>query len=69
MSKNLVFGEKAKNVTMKLYSWEKALIKAYIKFLRDKKRKELGKEKKDVRRRDVNGERQKLGEISGTKSR
>lgn len=69
MSKNLVFGEKAKNVTIKLYSWEKALVKAYIKVLRDKKRKELGKEKKDVRRRDVNGKRQKLGEVSGTKSR
>lgn len=41
MSKNLVFGEKAKNVTMKLYSWEKVLVKAYIKVLRQKKRKEI----------------------------
>ena len=47
MSKNLVFGEKAKNVTIKLYSWEKALVKAYIKVLRIKKRKEIEKEKKN----------------------
>ena len=43
MSKNLIFGEKAKLVTMRLYSWEKALVKAYIKVLRDKKKKELKK--------------------------
>lgn len=47
MSKNLIFGEKAKCVTMRLYSWEKALVKAFIKALRAKKRKEiLVKEKK-----------------------
>lgn len=41
MSKNLVFGEKAKNYTFKLYSWEKVLVKAYIKLIREKKKKEL----------------------------
>lgn len=41
MSKNLVFGEKAKMHSIRLYSWEKALIKAYIKTLREKKKKEL----------------------------
>lgn len=43
MSKNLVFGEKAKLVTIRLYSWEKALVKAYIKVLRDKRKKEIEK--------------------------
>ena len=32
--------KKAKQVTIRLYSWEKALVKAYIKVLRIKKRKE-----------------------------
>ncbi len=52
MSKNLVFGEKAKCVTMRLYSWEKALVKAYIKKIRDKKRKEM-KRGKDERARII----------------
>lgn len=48
MSKNLVFGEKAKNVTIKLYSWEKAIVKNFIKALRKQKKEEiLKKEKKD----------------------
>lgn len=48
MSKNLVFGEKAKNATFKLYSWEKALVRAYLKLIRDRKRQEIlvKKEKK-----------------------
>ena len=62
MSKNLVFGERAKNVTMKLYSWEKALVKAYIKMLRDRKKKEiLVKEKKNVTRRVINGKGKTMG--------
>lgn len=61
MSKNLVFGEKAKLVTMRLYSWEKALVKAYIKLIRDKKRKEiLVKEKKNVTRKDLRCKSKKL---------
>lgn len=32
--KKAIFGEIAKNVTIKLYSWEKPLVKAYIKQLR-----------------------------------
>lgn len=47
MSKNLVFGERAKLVTMRLYSWEKLLVKAYIKTIRAKKKKELEKESKN----------------------
>lgn len=50
MSKNLVFGEKAKLVTIRLYSWEKALVRAYIKLLREQKKKEILKEKKDGKR-------------------
>lgn len=65
MSKNLIFGEKAKLVTIRLYSWEKALVKAYIKLIRDKKRKEiLVKEKKNVTRKDLRGKSKKLGKIS-----
>lgn len=61
MSKNLIFGEKAKCVTMRLYSWEKALVKAYIKVLRAKKRKEiLVKEKKNVTRKDLRCKGKKL---------
>ena len=61
MSKNLIFGEKAKLVTMRLYSWEKALVKAYIKVLRAKKRKEiLVKEKKNVTRKDLRCKSKKL---------
>ena len=41
MSKNLIFGEKAKLISFRLYSWEKALVKAYIKVLREKKKKEI----------------------------
>lgn len=62
MSKNLVFGEKAKIVTLRLYSWEKALVKAYIKVLRAKKREEiLVKEKKNVTRKDLRCKSKKLG--------
>ena len=61
MSKNLVFGEKAKNVTIKLYSWEKALVKAYIKPLRAAKRLELGKEKKNDNRRNRDSKGKELG--------
>lgn len=43
MSKNLVFGEAAKLVTIRLYSWEKAPVKAYIKELRAQKRREIMK--------------------------
>lgn len=44
MSKNLVFGEPAKAVTIRLYSWEKKLVKEFIKLLRKKKREELKNE-------------------------
>ena len=64
MSKNLVFGEKAKLVTMRLYSWEKALVKAYIKVLRLNKRKEIEKEKKNVRGQNIRSKRQKMGTAS-----
>ncbi len=65
MSKNLIFGEKAKLVTIRLYSWEKALVKAYIKLIRDKKRKEiLVKEKKNVTRKDLRSKSKELGKIS-----
>lgn len=60
MSKNLVFGEKAKNVTMKLYSWEKALVKAYIKVLRLKKRKEI----ENATRQNLRSKSKKVGAAS-----
>ena len=41
MSKNLVFGEKAKMKCFRLYSWETALVRAYIKHIREKKKKEI----------------------------
>lgn len=59
MSKNLIFGEKAKNVTIKLYSWEKIPVKNYIKLLRVEKRKEIGE--KNVRGTNTNCKRQELG--------
>jgi len=49
MSKNLVFGEKAKNATFKLYSWEKALVRAYLKLIRDRKKQEIRSTKNDAR--------------------
>lgn len=57
MSKNLVFGEHAKNVTIKLYSWERAMVRAYIKLIREKKKAELLKKEKqkNVRRRNFDG--------------
>lgn len=65
MSKNLVFGEKAKLVTVRMYSWEKALVRAYLKLIRDKKRKEiLVKEKKNVTRKDLRSKSKELGKIS-----
>ena len=64
MSKNLVFGEKAKLVTMRMYSWEKALVRAYLKLIRDKKRIELEKEKKDVTRKDLRSKSKELGKTS-----
>ena len=41
MSKNLVFGEKAKIVTMRLYSWEKEMVRAFLKKIRSEKKKEI----------------------------
>ena len=64
MSKNLVFGEKAKLVTIRLYSWEKALVKAYIKILRAKKKIEIEKEKKNVIRQNRRSKSKELGQIS-----
>lgn len=32
--KKAIFGEIAKNVTFKLYSWEKPLVKEYLKHIR-----------------------------------
>ena len=32
--KKAVFGEVAKNVTFKLYSWEKEMVKSYLKNIR-----------------------------------
>lgn len=63
MSKNLVFGEKAKNTTFKLYSWEKALVRAYLKLIRDRKKQEIlvKKEKKNDARRNSKSKGNKLG--------
>lgn len=41
MSKNLVFGEKAKMCSIRLYSWEKTLVRNFIKKLREQKKQEL----------------------------
>ena len=43
MPKKPIFGEVAKMCSFRLYSWEKELVKLYIRKLRDKKRKELKK--------------------------
>ena len=63
MSKNLVFGEKAKITTFRLYSWERPLIKAYIKIIRANKRKELERGDYEFSRRNTDSQRQKLGKI------
>lgn len=41
MGRRKVFEEYAKNVTMKLYSWEKEPVKQFIKRLREEKLKSL----------------------------
>lgn len=41
MAKKLIFGEHAKLTTFRLYSWEKALVRAYIKLIRKEKREEI----------------------------
>ena len=47
MSKNLVFGEKAKLVTMRLYSWEKSKVKEFLKEIRKNKKIEIEKKEKN----------------------
>lgn len=44
MSKKLIFGEPAKITTLRLYSWEKELVKTFLKKIRKEKLKELNKE-------------------------
>ena len=44
MSKNLIFGEKAKLISFRLYSWEKALVRDFIKKIREQKKKEIENE-------------------------
>lgn len=46
MPKKPIFGELAKLVSLRLYSWEKEPVKEYIKKMRDKKKKELQRRKK-----------------------
>lgn len=41
MAKKLVFGEKAKITTMRLYSWEKKLVREYVLKLRKTKMETL----------------------------
>lgn len=48
MGRKPIFNECAKLVTIRLYSWEKQLVKDFIKKLREKKRKQL---KNGTRRR------------------
>lgn len=39
--RRLEFGEKAKNYTIKMYSWEPPLVKEYLKKIREEKLEEL----------------------------
>lgn len=48
MPRKSIYGENAKLWTCRLYSWEKQLVKDFIKKLREKKRKQL---KNGTRRR------------------
>lgn len=50
MPRKAIFGEIAKLVTMRMYSWEKKPVKEYLRALRTEKKKELVKEKKNVKR-------------------
>ena len=50
MPRKAIFGEVAKLVTMRMYSWEKKPVKEYLKMLRREKKRELVKEKKNVKR-------------------
>ena len=45
MPKKPIFGECAKMFSCRLYSWEKELVKAYIKKIREKKKLQLKKRK------------------------
>ena len=48
-----IFGENAKLISFRLYSWEKELVREFLKKLRDKKRKEIMRKKnaKNIRTR------------------
>lgn len=46
MPKQSIFGENAKLWTCRLYSWEKELVREYIKKIRVKKLKEIMRKKK-----------------------
>ena len=46
MPKKPIFGENAKMYSCRLYSWEKELVREFIKKLRDKKRKEMMRKRK-----------------------
>ena len=45
MGRKPLFGECAKAVTLRLYSWEKQLVKEFIKKIREKRRNKLIKER------------------------
>ena len=46
MPKKPIFGELAKLVSLRLYSWEKEPVKEFIKKMRDKRKKQLRKARK-----------------------
>lgn len=49
MPRKAIFGEIAKLVSIRLYSWEKKPVKEYLKALRIEKKRELVKEKRSVK--------------------
>ena len=46
MPKVSIFGENAKLISFRLYSWEKELVREFLKKIRDKKRKEIMRKRK-----------------------
>lgn len=49
MPRRAIFGETAKIVTIRMYSWEKKPVKEYLKALRAEKKRELVEEKRSVK--------------------
>lgn len=51
MGRKPIFGEVATSTNFRLYSWEKQLVRDFIKKLREKLRKQLERKRNGIRRR------------------